>query len=95
MEVIGNLTGPFDLIYIDADKREYPDYLELCREKLRPGGCLLADNVLWDGKVVSPDTKSKHTMGIHRFNEMVKSDSGLEQVILPIRDGLMMVRKKE
>ncbi|MBS3777289.1 MAG: O-methyltransferase [Bacteroidales bacterium] len=94
LEITGNLPGPFDLIYIDADKREYPDYLEICREKLRKGGAILADNVLWDGKVVHPDTKDSHTMGIHRFNEMVKKDRELEQVILPLRDGLMMIRKK-
>ncbi|MFW6100112.1 MAG: O-methyltransferase [Bacteroidota bacterium] len=95
LEIIRQLSGSFDLIYIDADKREYPDYLELCREKLRPGGCLLADNVLWDGKVVDTDTSDPHTLGIHRFNEKIKRDSGLEQVILPIRDGLMMIRKKK
>ena len=94
LEIIKGFSGSFDLIYIDADKREYPDYLKLCSKKLRSGGCLLADNVLWDGKVVSPDIKDKHTMGIHRFNEMVKNDPELEQVILPLRDGLMMVRKK-
>lgn len=93
-EIIRNLAGPFGLIYIDADKRQYPGYLELCRQKLSPRGCILADNVLWDGKVVHPDINDPHTMGIYRFNEMVKNDPELEQVILPIRDGLMMIRKK-
>ncbi|MCF8335878.1 MAG: O-methyltransferase [Bacteroidales bacterium] len=95
LEIIKSLPSPFDLVYIDADKREYPRYLEICKEKLRKGGCILADNVLWDGKIVHPDTNDSHTMGIHRFNEMVKNDHALEQLILPVRDGLMMIRKKE
>lgn len=93
LEIIRSLSGAFDLIYIDADKREYPDYLNLCKDKLSRGGCILADNVLWNGKIVNPDTKDPHTMGIHRFNEMVRNDRELEQVILPLRDGLMMIRK--
>lgn len=94
LEVVQSLPESFDLVYIDADKREYPQYLEVCKPKLRKGGCILADNVLWDGKVTAPDTNDSHTMGIHRFNEMVKDDEELEYVILPIRDGLMMIRKK-
>ncbi len=94
LDIIEDLNGPFDLVYLDADKREYTGYLKLCKEKLRPGGCILADNVLWDGKVVDPDPQDPDTMGIHHFNETVKNDPDLEQVILPIRDGLMMIRKK-
>ena len=94
LDIIGELTGPFDLVYLDADKTEYSDYLKLCKERLSPGGCILADNVLWDGKVVHPDPNDPDTMGIHHFNETVKNDPDLEKVILPIRDGLMMIRKK-
>jgi len=94
LDIIRELTGPFDLVYLDADKTEYSDYLKLCKERLSPGGCILADNVLWDGKVVHPDTNDPDTMGIHHFNETVKNDPDLEKVILPIRDGLMMIRKR-
>jgi predicted O-methyltransferase YrrM len=94
LDIIRELTGPFDLVFLDADKTEYSDYLKLCKERLSPGGCILADNVLWDGKVVHPDPNDPDTTGIHHFNETVKNDPDLEKVILPIRDGLMMIRKK-
>jgi predicted O-methyltransferase YrrM len=94
VDIIPKLDETFDLVFIDADKEQYPDYYELVLPKLRPGGFMLADNVLWDGKVIEPDTDSdKETMGIKTFNRLVKEDPLVEQVMLPVRDGLMLVRK--
>jgi predicted O-methyltransferase YrrM len=94
LHTMENIREDFDLIYIDGDKREYPGYLKISRKKLRKGGFLLADNVLWDGKVVDPDIEDPHTRGIHQFNEQVKQDQNLEKMMLPLRDGLMIIRKK-
>jgi len=93
LDIASQLHGPYDLIFIDGDKREYPGYLEMCLPLLRPGGTLLADNVLWDGKVLEHDTHHTHTRGIQQFNQMVREEPGMESIILPIRDGLMMARK--
>ena len=95
LELIRQQQGPYDLIFIDGDKREYPEYLNLCRPLLNPGGILLADNVLWDGKVLDKSSRDPHTQGIQRFNEMIRNDARMESIILPIRDGLMMARKFE
>jgi len=95
LEVLDQLQGPYQLIYIDGDKREYPDYLERCTKLLAPGAALLVDNVLWDGKVLDRNTRDAHTQGIQQFNEMVTKDPSLESLILPIRDGLMMAVKKQ
>jgi len=94
LQMIRQVEGPYDLIFIDGDKREYPEYLDLCKPLLSPGGMLLADNVLWDGKVLEGSTRDPHTQGIQRFNEMVRDDPQLESIILPVRDGLMMARKR-
>ena len=94
LEIISSLYEQFDLVFIDADKEQYVDYYELAIRKLRPGGFILADNVIWSGKVLEDDSKSdKETMGIKHFNEHVKSDTRVEQVMLSVRDGLMLVRK--
>lgn len=85
----------YDIIYMDANKREYCEYYELIFDMVRPGGLILADNVLWDGKVCQdPLPQDKQTLGIARFNDMVTADSRVESVILPLRDGLNMIRKK-
>lgn len=85
----------YDLVYIDANKREYCEYYELVFDMIRPGGLILADNVLWDGKVcMDPLPQDKQTLGIARFNDMVSADPRVESVILPIRDGLNLIRKK-
>lgn len=85
----------YDLVYIDANKREYCEYYELVFDMIRPGGLILADNVLWDGKVCQdPLPQDKQTLGIARFNDMVSADPRVESVILPIRDGLNLIRKK-
>lgn len=85
----------YDLVYMDANKREYCEYYELIFDMLRSGGIILADNVLWDGKVCQdPLPQDKQTLGIARFNDMIKEDRRVESVILPLRDGLNIIRKK-
>lgn len=85
----------YDIVYIDANKREYPEYYDLVFDMVRPGGLILGDNVLWDGKVCQdPMPQDKQTIGIARFNDMVSADPRVESVILPMRDGLNVIRKK-
>ena len=85
----------YDLVYMDANKREYCEYYELIFDMVRPGGLILADNVLWDGKVCQdPLPQDKQTLGIVAFNDMVSADPRVESVILPLRDGLNLIRKK-
>ncbi len=92
--VIGDLEGPFELVFIDADKREYCAYLDLVYPLVPVGGFILADNTLWDGHIIDPAyDKDKQTLGLRAFNDKVKEDDRFEQVILPLRDGLTMIRK--
>ena len=85
----------YDIVYIDANKREYCEYYDLVFDMIRPGGLILADNVIWDGKVCQdPLPQDKQTMSIVRFNDMVSADPRVESVILPLRDGLNVIRKK-
>ena len=92
--VIGDLDGLFDLVFMDADKREYCAYLELVYPLVPVGGFILADNTLWDGHVIDPAyDKDKQTLGLRAFNEQLAHDERFEQVILPIRDGLTIIRK--
>ena len=85
---------PYDLVFIDADKRQYTDYYELVFDLVRPGGWILADNVLWDGKVaLDPMPQDRQTLGIDNFNRRVASDPRVESVIIPIRDGLNLIHK--
>ena len=83
----------FDLIFIDADKRKYVDYFLLARDLLKPGGFIIADNTLWDGHVLEDSPRSPQTRGIQAFNDLVASDSSFETVIIPLRDGLTLLRK--
>ena len=84
----------FDLVFIDADKREYCAYLELVYPLVPVGGFILADNTLWDGHIIDPAyDKDKQTLGLRAFNDKLKEDDRFEQVILPLRDGLTIVRK--
>lgn len=95
MEIIPQLDEQFDLVFIDADKRLYSAYYDLVFPKVRAGGLILADNTLWDGKVVETIPASdKQSLGILAFNEMIKQDERVEKVILPLRDGLTMIWKK-
>ena len=85
----------YDMVYMDANKREYCEYYDLVFDMVRPGGLILADNVLWDGKVCrNPLPQDKQTLSIARFNDMVSADPRVETVILPLRDGLNIIRKK-
>ena len=93
-EVIPRLTEQFDLVFIDADKRLYPEYYRLVFDKVVPGGIIVADDVLWDGKVVEPDSRDAQTRGILEFNELVQRDDRVENILLPVRHGLMVIRKK-
>jgi len=91
---IEKLEGPFDLVFIDADKREYCAYLEALYPFVPIGGFILADNTLWDGHIVDPAyNKDKQTLGLRAFNDHVAADERFEQVILPLRDGLTIIRK--
>lgn len=85
----------FDLVFIDADKRHYCDYYRAVMPRLRAGGFILADNTLWDGHVVDPDLREsdQQTHGIMTFNDLVAADPAVERVILPLRDGLTIIRK--
>ncbi len=95
MDVLPKLDETFDLVFIDADKRLYSDYYDLVFPKVRRGGLILADNTLWDGKVVEePLPSDKQTVGILRFNDKIKDEARVEKVILPLRDGLTMIWKK-
>ena len=87
---------PWDVCFIDADKRHYMDYYNLVLPYLRPGGLIIADNTLWDGKVLDPHPKDSdlQTRGLQAFNDFVASDSRVEKVIVPVRDGLTLIRKK-
>jgi caffeoyl-CoA O-methyltransferase len=87
------INEEFDLVYIDGDKREYIEYYNLIIDKVRPGGFIVADNVLWGGKVLDKNTKDPQTKGIIEFNEMIRKQKNIENIILPIRDGVMIIRK--
>jgi predicted O-methyltransferase YrrM len=85
----------YDIVYMDANKREYCEYYDLVFDMVRPGGLILADNVIWDGKVYQdPLPQDKQTLSIVKFNDMVTADPRVESVILPLRDGINVIRKK-
>jgi caffeoyl-CoA O-methyltransferase len=92
LKIIPTLHESFDLVFIDADKANYSNYFDLIIDKVRPGGFILADNVLWSGKVLdeNPDTD---TRSIISFNQKIQDDRRVENVLLPIRDGIMMIRR--
>jgi len=91
-EIIPTLPETFDLVFIDADKPNYSNYYDLVFDKVRPGGFIIADNVLWSGKVLL-DEKDENTKALHEFNQKVLADNRVSNVLLPIRDGLMIVRR--
>ena len=94
-QILPQLNLMFDLVFIDANKRPYPQYYELVLPWLTPGGFIIADNTLWDGKVAEPHTKiDPQTEGILSFNQMVAADPRVEKVIIPVRDGLTIIYKK-
>ena len=91
VDVIPSLPETFDLVFIDADKPNYANYYNLVFDKVRKGGFIIADNVLWSGKVLAPDDENAEAL--HAFNQMVLADARVSNVLLPIRDGLMVVCK--
>lgn len=94
-EIIPSLKEDFDLVFIDADKPNYPVYFQQIMEKLRPGGVILSDNVLWSGKVVEPVKEDdESTKALLEYNKLLAEDERLETVILPVRDGLTISRRK-
>jgi predicted O-methyltransferase YrrM len=93
LDIIPMLNEEFDLVLIDGDKRQYPRYLELVLPKVKTNGYILADNVIWGGKVLLNEPDDAYTKGVMHFNDLVANHNGLEQVLLPLRDGLMLIRK--
>ncbi len=94
VDIIPKLNYTFDLVFIDADKENYSRYYDLVWPKLKPGGYIIADNVLWSGKVVIPKP-DKDTRAIMAFNDKVQADTRVDNVMIPQRDGIMVIRKKE
>jgi len=92
-EILKKLPGPYDLVFLDASKEEYIQYFDEIKPKLKSGGIMLVDNVLWSGKVIE-DSDDSTARAIHRFNRYVLSDDEMEIVMLPLRDGLSMIRKR-
>lgn len=92
MDVVPRLGIKFDMAFIDGNKRIYPEYYQLVKQYMNPGGYIIADNTLWDGHVLESDSKDPQTQGVIRFNDMVRDDLSVEKVILPIRDGLTIIR---
>ena len=84
----------YDLVFVDANKRRYVQYYQLLRRYLKPGAVILADNTLWADKVLNPDAHDPQTEGIRMFNDLVAADPGVEKVIIPVRDGLTVIRVK-
>jgi len=95
LSIIPTFNETFDIVFIDADKKNYANYYDLVFDKVRSGGYIIADNVLWSGKVLdAPDKMDAETKAIHEFNKKVNSDDRVENMLLPVRDGLMIARKK-
>lgn len=95
LDIIPTLAETFDLVFIDADKINYSNYFNLVIDRVRKGGFIIADNVLWSGKIVlPPDQVDKDTRALQSFNDMVHTDTRVESVLFPVRDGLMVLRKK-
>lgn len=93
LDILDTLTNQYDLVFIDGDKREYPEYYNKIIEKVRIGGIIIADNVLWGGKVLDKQKSDKHTQAVKQFNNLVQNDNRVENVLLPIRDGVMLIFK--
>lgn len=92
---IPTINEPLDMVFIDADKKNYLVYYHLVIDKLKIGGLIIADNVLWSGKIIMPVSEmDKETLALHQFNEFVQQDHRVENLLIPLRDGLMIVRKK-
>lgn len=96
LQIIPALNETWDLVYIDADKSNYLNYYNMVLPSVRAGGFIIADNALWDGKVLEdPEKMDRDTLAIHQFNEFVQNDNRVENLLLPFRDGIMIVRKRD
>lgn len=94
LEILPGMKEEFDLVFIDANKEHYPDYYALCMKILKKDGFLVADNVLWGGKVTEASNQDESTRKLHEFNQLVQEDARVENVFLTIRDGLMLLKKR-
>lgn len=94
LETLAQLPGPYDLVFIDADKENYPRYYELCVERVRSGGLLIIDNVLWSGKVDDADCQDPETAAIRALNLRIAQDPRVEAVMLTVRDGITLARRR-
>ena len=94
LEIVPTLGEKFDMVFMDGNKREYLDYYELAMKYLNKEGWILADNTLWDGHVIEPERQDAQTKGVRAFNDFIRNDKRVEVVILPLRDGLTIIRKK-
>lgn len=93
-QIIPTLNETFDLVFIDADKPNYKNYYDLVFPKLRIGGVILADNVLWSGRVLNAENDDENTQALHEFNKKIQADERISNILLTVRDGLMMIRKE-
>ena len=94
LEIVPTLGEKFDMVFIDGNKREYIKYYNLAMEHLSDDGWIIADNTLWDGHVIEPERQDAQTNGVREFNDLVRNDNRVEVVMLPLRDGLTIIRKK-
>lgn len=94
LETLASLTEPLDMVFIDADKENYCGYYEACMRLVRPGGLIVADNVLWSGRVLNPSPDDLATTAIVEFNNLVQADPRVENVCLTVRDGMMLIWKR-
>lgn len=94
LEIVPGMGERFDMVFMDGNKREYIKYYELAMEYLNDGGWILADNTLWDGHVIEQERQDAQTNGVRAFNDLVRNDDRVEVVMLPLRDGLTIIRKK-
>lgn len=94
LDTIASLEGQFDLAFVDADKEAYPAYYEALADRIRPGGLLVVDNVLWSGRVLSPDDDDEATRAIDRLNDKIRNDSRWDHVLLTVRDGVHVARRR-
>ena len=93
LKILPSLKGPYDLLFIDANKEDYSNYYHLAFDKMAPGSYILVDNVLWGGKVLDPDMQDASTNAIREFNHLIKKDPRVQNLLLPVRDGLMIIQK--
>jgi len=94
LQTLEDLEGPFDMAFLDADKPNYPAYLQKLTELVRPGGVIVADNTLWSGRVIDPGDQTQATQAIRRFNDLAAASADLEVVVLPFADGVTLMRRR-